>query len=956
MLQCPRMLTTKSQKHRPAAEQYFDEHLTHNDYYSQDELRPGRWIGRELERLELKEGDVISREAFLAFCDNRHPVTGETLTPRRNRDGKRRLYYDFTCSAPKSVSILGVTMNDERIVDAHQAAARIAIKELEQFAASRVRQDGKNEHRVTGNLVGAEFLHNSSRTLDPQLHTHFVLFNCTYDGGEQRWKALETFVMHDAIHYGTEVYRNELAKRLHALGYDTERTTKGFEIKGVSPEIRERFSKRSAQIRAAVAELERKLDRKLSNNEIARAVHKARPKKVNGISHAEVRQHQLDQLSLTENRQLSAVVRTANGFASRVEHQVDEQQALDYAQEHVFERASTVPEYKLLHAALLQGRGQLELSNLKEQIRSSPELVRVAGELSTREILHTELTLINAVDQGKDRLAPIHLHYIAQDKNLGADQRKAVSFILRSPDQITGIRGLAGTGKSRTLKELLRAFEEAGRQVVPCAPTGSAAENLRRDGLPAITLQRLLVDEVLQSGLTRHSIIVVDEAGMVSTDDMRKLFSLAVEKCARVILCGDTGQHTAVTRGDALRILEKYSRYSFAELTENWRQKSAPQYQRAVLKAARQQSQRAFELLEKMGAVVESDSVHQQAADGYIESLKMGKTALLVSPTWNEIHSLTDHVRTELKRQSLLGNEDDSITVFDSLSWTVAEKKNLRNYVAGQVIVFHRKSGAYAPHESLTVVGVEKKGLRVRQENGQEKVFRPHSGKTFNVCESKELSVAPGDKLLLQARYKAGGQEFVNGEIVQVKAIDQGEIRLSDGRRLPRNFRTFTHGYAVTSHAAQSQTVQDVFVVASSSSLPAIHRRQFYVDISRGKERCRIFTDDKELLRRRIGDPNERKAAIELSGLEQALVKAGLIQSPREDQAETETLSSSRLRRWRGIPAGSVRPDRKLVLVVRQLNAGVNRFRARIRTVISPHAGQMESMTPRQIQSRGVRI
>ena len=141
---------------------------------------------------------------------------------------------------------------------------------------------------------------------------------------------------------------------------------------------------------------------------------------------------------------------------------------------------------------------------------------------------------------------------------------------------------------------------------MPCAPTGSATENLRRDGLPAITLQRLLVDPTFQNGLTHHSIIVVDEAGMVSTDDMRKLLSLAVDKEARVILCGDTGQHTSVSRGDALRILEKYSRYSFAELTENWRQKAAPDYQRAVRKAAQRQSRQAFELLEKMGAVIEN--------------------------------------------------------------------------------------------------------------------------------------------------------------------------------------------------------------------------------------------------------------------------------------------------------------------------------------------------------------
>jgi conjugative relaxase-like TrwC/TraI family protein len=929
------MLTTKSQKNRPAAEQYFDEHLTHNDYYSQSELRPGRWIGEELARLGLEEGGIVTREAFLALCDNRHPATGETLTPRRNQDGSRRLYYDFTCSAPKSVSILAVTMNDERMVAAHQTAARIAMKEMERFAASRVRQGGENGYRVTGNLVGAEFLHNSSRTLDPQLHTHFVLFNCTHDQVEQRWKALETSVMHDAIRFGTEVYRNELAKRLHALGYGTERTIKGFEIKGVSPEVRERFSKRSAQTRAAVAELERRLGRKLSNNEIARAVHKARPKKVNGISHAEVRRHQLDQLSLTEKRQLSAVISGASGSPAIVENHTSERQALDYAKEHIFERASVVSEYMLLHAALCQGRGHLDLAKLKEQIHSSQDLVRVGKEISTREILKIELSLINVVNKGKDRLAPIHPHYILQDTALGVDQQKAVAFILRSPDQIAGIRGLAGTGKSRTLKELVRAFQDAGYETLPCAPTGAATENLRRDGLPAITMQRLLVDPTFQSGLTRRSVIVVDEAGMVSADDMQKLLSLAVDKETRVILCGDTGQHTSVTRGDALRILEKYSRYSFAELTENRRQKAAPDYQRAVRKAAQRQSRQAFELLEKMGAVVETDHVHEQAAGAYIKSLANGRMALLVSPTWNEIRLLTQQVRAQLKRQRLVGTKEHSVTVFDSLSWTGAEKKNLRNYEAGHIIVVHQKSDTYSAHESLTVVAVEKNGLRVRRRDGREEMFRLRSGKAFDVCESNELPVAPGDKLLLQARYKASGQEFVNGEIVQVKEITRGEICLSDGRQLPRNYRTFTHGYAVTSHAAQSQTVQDVFVVASSSSLPAIHRRQFYVDISRGRERCQIFTDDRGLLRRKISDPKERKAAIELSGLEQALVTAGLIQPPRHDHSETVPVDIPRFRQWRGIAIRRLRPDRQLAQIVRQLHSLANQFGSRVRQEIS---------------------
>ena len=61
-------------------------------------------------------------------------------------------------------------------------------------------------------------------------------------------------------------------------------------------------------------------------------------------------------------------------------------------------------------------------------------------------------------------------------------------------------------------------------------------------------------------------------------------------------------------------------------------------------------------------------------------------------------------------------------------------------------------------------------------------------------------------------------------------------------------------------------------MVASSRSLGALSREQFYVTISRGRQRCRIFTDDKLLLRDRIVGSSSRKAALELPGLEKALL------------------------------------------------------------------------------------
>jgi conjugative relaxase-like TrwC/TraI family protein len=230
------MFTAKSQKDRGAATSYFDEHLSRNDYYSQNEAQVGHWIGVGAEKLGLRPGESVTREAFLGLCDNLHPETGRQLTQVTGKH--RRIFFDFQCAPPKSVSILAVTMNDRRIIQAHRESSNVALRELEQFASTRIRKDGiQDRDRITGNLVGAAFLHASSRALDPQLHTHFTLFNATFDPKEQRWKALQTFGMFDAIHYGTEVYRNELVNRLQQLGYRMRKAGSAFEIEGVSPKL-----------------------------------------------------------------------------------------------------------------------------------------------------------------------------------------------------------------------------------------------------------------------------------------------------------------------------------------------------------------------------------------------------------------------------------------------------------------------------------------------------------------------------------------------------------------------------------------------------------------------------------------------------------------------------------------------------------------------------------------------
>ena len=194
------MLTAKTQYNLTNAREYFEEHLCVGDYYDEGQRVAGQWIGVGAEQLGLS--GKVRADDFLRLCENQHPISGETLTQRLNTtrmneagddSANRRIFYDFTFSPPKSVSVAALAGADERILEAHAQAVRSALREFEAFAATRVRIGKANCDRSTGNFVAALFTHDTSRALDPHLHTHCIVFNATFDPVENRWKALQNY-------------------------------------------------------------------------------------------------------------------------------------------------------------------------------------------------------------------------------------------------------------------------------------------------------------------------------------------------------------------------------------------------------------------------------------------------------------------------------------------------------------------------------------------------------------------------------------------------------------------------------------------------------------------------------------------------------------------------------------------------------------------------------------------
>jgi len=174
------------------AKDYYTRQLAPSDYYTQDMAEmPGQWHGLGSELLGLK-GDVQQKD-FFALADNLNPQTGKNLT--RITQANRRVLYDFTFDAPKSVSLAYELGSDERVLRAFQSSVSETMNEMEGAMMTRVRAKGADEDRVTSNMVWAGFTHRTTRPVDglpdPQLHMHATVFNATYDTVENKWKAAQ---------------------------------------------------------------------------------------------------------------------------------------------------------------------------------------------------------------------------------------------------------------------------------------------------------------------------------------------------------------------------------------------------------------------------------------------------------------------------------------------------------------------------------------------------------------------------------------------------------------------------------------------------------------------------------------------------------------------------------------------------------------------------------------------
>ena len=836
---------------------YLEQHLSANDYYSEKETVTGHWQGRAAEQLGLQGEIAAQDQAFERLRENRHPGDGRKLTPR---DGENRVrFFDFQCSAQKSVSIMAVTLGDERLLTAHDQAAAAAFVQLEKFAATQANTVLQRNNRTTGNVAAAVFRHTASRALDPQVHTHHVVANATWDEKSRSWRALTEFEMVHAIRYAGKVYQNEMAKSCRALGYDIEAARDergnitGFEIAGVSQDIRDRFSKRRAEVERGIAEFEKKNNRTPTTVEIHAITVDSRNAKLSEVTTPQVLAAQRSQLSPSEWSQLSTLKDQALVRGAPAPEPTRERESLRLSVSHLYERRSVVAGHEVLAEALNQNLGSLDLERLHGQATKS-RLVPLDnkswlhGSFATPRGLAQERWAVEFIGRAKGTFTELGRVESAALGSLSAEQRRAVTEVLNTRDQVVCLRGAAGVGKTTVLQAMHGALIADGHQVLTCAPTSSAADTLRRDGISNATTITDLLQIVAPRDISRGAVLIVDEAGLASNQQGAELLQLAERRAARVVFMGDSRQHTSVEAGDFMRILETHAPLHRVELTDIRRQ-TVEKYREAVQLMATGSVRDGLEQMDDMGWVHDDKAEYVRAAvTDFLRVSDSGQRldrVLAGTPTWEENHAFTAMLRDELKSHGVLG-AGERITTHETLPWTKVQLSRAASYNPGLVVTFNRGSAGFNRGDFATVTRVEAGQVWVTGGTG-EKALSLSDG-NFSVAKAHSLEISPGDKLLVRANDRPA--KLINGQTLNVTAIKDGIVHTSEGRRIDTGkYRQLSYGFAVTSHRSQSKTTDHVVVAAAQ-----LNAKAAYVACSRGRLSCSVHTPDKVALLDRLPD------------------------------------------------------------------------------------------------------
>lgn len=855
------------------AKEYFNDSLGQSDYYLDDQEYQGRFEGKIAARLGII--GLATKNAFHALCEHVNPVTGKPLTPRKKDN--RTVGYDINFHCPKSVSILHALSKDNHLLDAFQASVQQTMLDIEKDAQTRVRKNGKDEDRLTGELIWADFIHQTARPVknsvpDPHLHCHSFVFNVTWDQVEGEFKAGQfRDIKRDMPYYQTRFHKI-LSDKLIELGYRIRRTDTSFEIAGVPERIIDLFSKRTNEIGRIAKELGI-----TDQAELDQLGARTRSRKQKGLTMTQLKaewRKQIHALGITDKGEGDQAIRFAPAKEIPAPSPKD---CIDHALQSRFERASVMQDRRILETAYRHGIGHraVTIGQITDSFTRDGRIVRVKDGAktlcTTKEVLAEERRMVRLARSGQGILQP--LYPAAPRMTLEGEQLEAVRHVLMTTNRVSIIRGRAGTGKTTLMKEAIHLIEQTGRKVMVVAPTAQASRGVLRDEgfAEAETVAKLLSSHELQDNLM-DGVLWVDEAGLLNTKDMSVLLELVIKHNARLILSGDTRQHTSVVRGDALRILNTVAGIKSAEVSRIYRQHDL-QYRKAVQALSDNKVGEAFKTLDDMGAIKKLDPVNPfaQLAANYVAALKCGKTALVISPTHQEGERVTQAIRDSLRDAGRIGKDELPVSQLVNTNMTEAEKSDYRNYGQGQMIQFNQNVQGIARGSRWSIAAVNDAQVSLIDSQGNAATLPLDRIPQFDVYWQAEINLSKGDTIrITRNSLDSNKKRLNNGQTLDVVSVDQnGLLRLRNNiskvtYTIPAGFGHVAHAHCLTSHAAQGKTVDEVFIAQPSSTFAATNLNQFYVSVSRARERVHIYTDDKAALLAHASEAGDRLSALEL--------------------------------------------------------------------------------------------
>ncbi len=580
------------------------------DYYAGRGEAVGHWIGHGSSAAGLS-GEVCPDQLARLF-QAVHPDTGEALGAAYNvRAGADRVTgWDLTFSAPKSLSVLWALGGGEvgmAAKEAHDAAVAAGLEYLEEHAAfSRQGKAGIRQVDTEG-LLGAAFVHRTSRAGDPQLHTH-VLVSGRVRCSDGIWRALDSRALHRELKPAGLVYhaalRAESESRLGVVWGAVDRNGQA-DIVGVPDELVEHYSKRrravEAQAKLRIAESEDILGRGLTSQERRRSYERAGLETRDAKDHAEVsdeglhdRWHADAEAAGFAPETWMAEVVERKGSAVEVDVDVLVAQCLGelgrststWGRRHVVQQVARrapggledaeaarrwvedVADRVLADAKVVRlvAPGQDVPEDLRRRDGRSVYEAHGAPRFSTLATLAREQHVLDLAvggrEAGRGVADELATEVAVTTHGLEADQAQALRRLTGGGEAIACLVGPAGAGKSRAMGAAADAWAGSGIPVRGLAVSAAAAGVLQAEsGIASETVAKFLYEHDRPGGpdplwqLKAGEVVVVDEAAMVASADLARVVALAEGARAKVVLVGDHRQLGAVEAGGLFRLL-----------------------------------------------------------------------------------------------------------------------------------------------------------------------------------------------------------------------------------------------------------------------------------------------------------------------------------------------------------------------------------------------------------------